>query len=53
VWVIYPDSGRVYVYRSPTHISILERTDTLDGGEMLPGFQLPIARLYDAVTEPK
>ena len=51
VWVFYPDSGRVYVYQSPTQVSILERTDTLDGGEVLPGFRLPIVRLYEAVTK--
>jgi Uma2 family endonuclease len=40
VWVIYPDSGRVYVYRSPTHVSILERTDTLDGGDTVRELQM-------------
>ena len=53
MWVIYPDSGRVYVYQSPTHVSILERTDTLDGGEVLAGFRLPIAQLYEAVAKPE
>jgi Uma2 family endonuclease len=53
VWVIYPDSGRIYIYRSPTHVSILERTDTLDGGEVLPGFRLPVVGLYEAVTKPE
>ena len=53
VWVFYPDSGRVYVYQSPTQVSILERTDTLDGGEVLPGLQLPMAQLYEAVTRPE
>jgi Uma2 family endonuclease len=53
VWVFYPDSGRVYVYQSPTHVSILERTDTLDGGEVLPGFRLPIAQVYEAVAKPE
>jgi Uma2 family endonuclease len=52
VWVFYPDSGRVYVYQSPTHVSILERTDTLDGGDVLSGFRLPIAGLYEAVAKP-
>ena len=51
VWVFYPDSGRVYVYQSPTHVSILERDDTLDGGEALPGLRLPIAGLYEAVAK--
>ena len=53
VWVFSPDSGRGYLYRSPTQVSILQRTDTLDGGEMLSGFRLPIARLYEAVTKPE
>jgi Uma2 family endonuclease len=53
VWVFYSDSGRVYVYQSPTHVSILERTDTLDGGEVLLGFRLPIAQLYEAVAKPE
>jgi Uma2 family endonuclease len=52
VWVFYPDSGRVYVYQSPTHVSILERTDALDGGEVLPDFRLPISELYEAVAKP-
>jgi Uma2 family endonuclease len=53
VWVFYPDSGRVYVYQSPTQVSIVERTDTLDGGEVLPGLRLPMAQLYEAVTRPE
>jgi len=53
VWVFYPDSGRVYVYQSPTLVSILERADTLDGGEVLPGFRLPVTQLYEAVTKPE
>ena len=52
VWVFYPDSGRVYVYQSPTRVTVSERGDTLDGGEVLPGFQLSIEQLYEAVTKP-
>jgi Uma2 family endonuclease len=53
MWAFYPDAGRVYVYQSPTQASILERTDTLDGGEVLPDFRLPIVQLYEAVTKPE
>jgi Uma2 family endonuclease len=53
VWVVYPDSGRVYVYLSPTQVTVLERTDTLDGGEVLPGFRLPIEQLYEDVIKPE
>jgi Uma2 family endonuclease len=52
VWVFYPDAGRVYIYQSPTQVSIVERTDTLDGGAVLPGLRLPIVQLYEAVTKP-
>ncbi len=52
VWVLYPDSGRVYIYQSPMQVSILERPDTLDGGEVLPGFRLLIAQLYEAMVKP-
>ena len=46
------ESIPVYIgpYRSPTQVSILERTDTLDGGEVLPGFRLLIIQSYEAVT---
>jgi len=53
VWVIYPDSGRVYVYRSPTHVRGLERSAELDGEDVLPGFRLPIEKLYELVTRPE
>jgi hypothetical protein len=39
------------IYESPTHESILERADTLDGSEVLLGFRLPIVQLYKAVAK--
>lgn len=46
VWVVYPMQTQVYIYSSPTHIAVAERTDTLDGGEVLRGFQLPLNTLF-------
>lgn len=46
VWVIYPRQRLIHVYETPTHIRALIRTDTLDGGKVLPGFQLPLASLF-------
>jgi Uma2 family endonuclease len=46
VWVIYPRLRLVYVYESLTQVRILTRTDTLEGGTVLPGFQLPLADLF-------
>jgi Uma2 family endonuclease len=46
VWVIYPTLGKVYVYESPTRINVLTRGASLDGGEVLPGFTVPLAELF-------
>jgi Uma2 family endonuclease len=52
VWVLFPVSGRLYVYQSPERVTGLERSDELDGGDVLPGFRLPVATLFEAVTKP-
>jgi len=46
VWVVYPRRRLVHVYESLTHIRCLTRSDTLDGGAGVPGFQLPLAQLF-------
>lgn len=46
VWVVYPRHERVYVYDSPTQIRRFRKSDTLDGGAVLPGLQLPLAELF-------
>jgi Uma2 family endonuclease len=52
VWVLFPVSGRVYVYQSPERVTGLERSGELNGGDVLPGFRLPIAALFEAVRKP-
>ncbi len=51
VWVIYPTQEQVYVYQSPTQNRILTRGDQLDGEEILPGFRLPVAALFEGEGE--
>ena len=51
VWVVYPSVGQVYVYSSTTEVRILGRADSLDGGEVLPGFVLPLAELFGPEAE--
>ncbi len=46
VWEIDPDARTVAVYTSPTQITTLTATDTLDGGSVLPGFTLPLQDLF-------
>jgi len=51
VWVIYPPFAKLYDYDSPTSVRILTRSDTLEGGDVLPGFQLPLSELFEVPTE--
>lgn len=45
-WEIDPQKRTVTVYTSPTESTTLGSKDTLDGGAVLPGFQLPLADLF-------
>ncbi len=47
VWVLYPLVSKVYDYASSTAVRILTRAETLPGGELLPGFELPLAELFE------
>jgi Uma2 family endonuclease len=51
VWKVYPRERVVHVYESFTTIRVLTRADELDGGEVVPGFRLPLATLFEDVTE--
>jgi Uma2 family endonuclease len=46
VWIVIPADRQLYVYSSPTTVNILTAADTLDGGVVLPGFQLPLRPLF-------
>jgi Uma2 family endonuclease len=46
VWVIAPEAQQIYVYDSPTQVRILTVRDELTGGEVLPGFRMPLASFF-------
>lgn len=52
VWVVYPATQQVYVYSSPTDVRILTPPAELDGGTILPGFRLPLIRLFEDDPSP-
>jgi Uma2 family endonuclease len=53
VWVVYPCHRLVHIYESLSRIRVVTHADTLDGGALLPGFQLPLAKLFeDEAAEP-
>jgi Uma2 family endonuclease len=47
VWYVYHTPRReVWVYASPTESAVVREDQALDGGEVLPGFQLSLADLF-------
>jgi Uma2 family endonuclease len=46
VWFITPKTRTAEVYTSPRRPKKLTETDTLDGGSVLPGFNLPLRTLF-------
>jgi Uma2 family endonuclease len=46
VWVVEPKTQTVTVYRADGSAQVLQRTDSLDGESVLPGFQLELTRLF-------
>jgi Uma2 family endonuclease len=50
VWYIDPRTRSVRVYTSPDDVTELGEKDTLDGGDVLPGFSVPVAQLFDQLS---
>jgi Uma2 family endonuclease len=47
VWVIYPDTRQVVVFRSARESVALAADDSLDGGELISGFACRVAELFE------
>jgi Uma2 family endonuclease len=52
VWVIAPEEQQVYVYDSPARVRILTRQEELTGGEVVPGFRIPLGHLFQHTAAP-
>jgi Uma2 family endonuclease len=46
VWIIDPKTRTVEVYTSPDSFNLLPESDTLDGGDVLPGFTLSLREFF-------
>jgi Uma2 family endonuclease len=46
VWLVLPKRRVIKVYRSPADVTILTEKDELDGEDVLPGFRLPVAKVF-------
>lgn len=50
VWVLHPEHRRLYVHESLRKVFVLNEDDSISGGNLLPGFSLPLAELFAAVS---
>ncbi len=46
VWIVDPETHTVRVYTSPRRSTLVDENGTLDGGSVLPGFRLPLRKLF-------
>jgi Uma2 family endonuclease len=49
VWLVDKDKRTVEVFTAPGQSVLLGEEDTLDGGEVLPGFSLPLKQIFAAL----
>jgi Uma2 family endonuclease len=52
VWIIDPVKRTAEVYSAPEVKRSLTESGTLDGGDVLPGFRLPLAKLFERLAKP-
>jgi Uma2 family endonuclease len=46
VWMVDPDAHQVVLVTPPNAVRVLDAEDTLDGGDVLPGFSCKVAELF-------
>jgi Uma2 family endonuclease len=47
VWLVLPDDQSIEVYMPDADVLVLRPGDTLDGGEVLPGFTLAVSAIFE------
>jgi Uma2 family endonuclease len=50
VWVIYPHAQRVYVYTSPTEVTVYEGREELSADPVLPSLRLTAHALFEGIS---
>lgn len=51
VWITYPKSKTIHVYTSATDMHVFTMNDMLDGGDVLPGFKLPVSEVFKQMLD--
>jgi Uma2 family endonuclease len=52
-WVVYPKTQTARTYTSPTEFRPVSKSGSLRGGEVLPGFALPLTALFASTRRPR
>jgi len=52
VWVIFPGAQQVYVYTSPTEVTVHKSTDELTAAPVLPSLRFAAHTLFDGISVP-
>lgn len=47
VWLLIPEKSLVEVYRPNVDVELLNENDTINGGDLLPGFTLSVRDVFD------
>ena len=47
VWIVYPKQKMMHVHRQSNVINVLRENDTLDGEDILPGFQVKLSEIFN------
>ncbi|MFW6079258.1 MAG: hypothetical protein ACODAE_06540 [Gemmatimonadota bacterium] len=47
LWVIHPEARYAVAYRPDRAAHVLRERESLDGEDVLPGFHLPLDRIFD------
>ncbi len=51
VWVIYPDRSHIQVFADGKFVAEIAAADTLDGGNVLPGFAVSVAEIFKSSAQ--
>lgn len=52
VWIVYPRRRAVYVYTAEDQVTIHTDKSVIDGGDLLPNFELPVSQIFAVLDEP-
>jgi Uma2 family endonuclease len=52
VWIIDPNTRTAEVYAGEDDMTPIAESGSLDGGDVLPGFSIPLAKLFERLEKP-